>query len=70
MNEGDVSTLEWTKDTYATYCVKIVKIARFPDQHFRFFKLLWILYLLNPIQFEIIFMFNRKLKPSMQNSFT
>ena len=70
MNKGDAWMMEWTKDTYATCCVKMLKITRFSDQHFRFFKLLRILYLWNPIQFEIFFMFNRKFKPSMQKSFT
>ena len=44
MNEGDSWTMEWTKDTYATCCVKMLK-TRISNQHLRFFKLLRILYL-------------------------
>ena len=33
MNEGNAWTMEWTKDTYATCCVKMLKITRFSDQH-------------------------------------
>ena len=51
--------MKWTKDTYATCCVNMLKITRFYDQHFCFFKFLRILYLWNPIQFEIFFMFNK-----------
>ena len=71
MNEGDDWTMEWTKDNYATCCVKIMKTTSFWLSTI-FVSLSCYEYIIYEIQFILryLFMFNRKFKPSMQNSFT